>query len=185
MKSLTGRLWSRTSETRSSSASRPVSPWLPSARQLGCQAPKSSSRSWARVISLTRPAPFDVRSIRRSCTHTRCPSRVSRTSHSTPSAPSLSASSYAARVCSGRSADAPRCATTNGWPPSSSSPEFIRLCCRVLAFRLNRNGRGVFLLGFLVVADDHPALGRPFDRLTLEAEEHLHGQQQRRHCQQV
>src|SRR6476646_5343814 len=31
MNSLTGRLWSSTSETRSSSGSRPVSPWLPSA----------------------------------------------------------------------------------------------------------------------------------------------------------
>ncbi|COY50456.1 Uncharacterised protein [Mycobacterium tuberculosis] len=92
-KIFTGRCQSKTSETSASRVSRLVSPCEPSGRQLSCHAPYSSSRSWASVIVLTKPAPVEVRSRRRSCTQTRCPSRVNRTSHSTPSAPSLSARS--------------------------------------------------------------------------------------------
>ncbi|CAG6918715.1 hypothetical protein PICSAR65_04371 [Mycobacterium avium subsp. paratuberculosis] len=93
MNSFTGRRQSSTSDTSASSVSKLVSPCAPSSRQLSCQAPYSSSRSCASVIVLTNPAPVEVRSSRRSCTHTRWPSRVSRTSHSTPSAPSLRARS--------------------------------------------------------------------------------------------
>ena len=56
-KIFTGRFQSRTSETRASSVSRLVSPCVPSGRQLSCHAPYSSSRSWASVIVLTKPAP--------------------------------------------------------------------------------------------------------------------------------
>ncbi len=57
----------------------------------------------------------------------------------------------------------------------SASPEFIRLCCRVLAFGLNRNA------GFGLRFDASPGsssatitqrCGRPLDGLALEAEEH-------------
>ena len=48
---------------------------------------KSSASSRARSISLTGPAPSEVRLTVRSCTQTRCPSCVSRTSHSSASAP--------------------------------------------------------------------------------------------------
>jgi len=58
------------------------------------------------------PRPLDVRSMRRSWTHTRWPSLVSRTSHSRASAPSSMARLYALRVCSGASSEDPRCATT-------------------------------------------------------------------------
>src|SRR4051812_1676653 len=79
-----------------------------------CQEPKSSSARSAISSVDTTPRPLDVRSMRRSCTQTRMPSRVSRTSHSRPSAPSSMARRYAANVCSASSADAPRCATTSG-----------------------------------------------------------------------
>src|SRR4051812_16373436 len=79
-----------------------------------CHEPKSSSASSAISSVDTTPRPLDVRSIRRSCTHTSTPSRVSRTSHSRPSAPSSMARRDAASVCSASTADAPRCATTSG-----------------------------------------------------------------------
>src|SRR4051794_21515032 len=79
-----------------------------------CQEPKSSSARSAISSVDTTPRPLDVRSMRRSCTQTRMPSRGSRTSHSRPSAPSSMARRYAANVCSASSADAPRCATTSG-----------------------------------------------------------------------
>ena len=54
----------------------------------GARTPKSSPRRSSRSKSETTPCPEDVRSTVRSCTQTRCPSRVSRTSHSSASAPS-------------------------------------------------------------------------------------------------
>ncbi|SKY30338.1 Uncharacterised protein [Mycobacteroides abscessus subsp. abscessus] len=57
-----------------------------------------------------------MRSTVRSWMQTSSWSAVSLTSHSRPSAPWSSASSYAARVCSGACDDAPRCATTAGFP---------------------------------------------------------------------
>ncbi len=60
----------------------------------------------------TTPRPSETRRTVRSCTHTNCPSAVTRTSHSSPSAPSSSARRYASSVCSGRAAEDPRWAIT-------------------------------------------------------------------------
>src|ERR1700742_495379 len=184
MKIFTGRFQSSTSDTRASSVSRLVSPWVPSGRQLSCQAPNSSSRSWARVIVLTKPAPVDVRSNLRSCTHTKWPSRVSRTSHSTRSAPSLSARLYAASVCSGRAADAPRWATTKGCPATTSSAHVIPLCCRFLPLELNRSSSGRAGPFWEIWGYHDPAMCRPRDGFAFESfEDPGHGGQRRRRKQ--
>ena len=91
---------------------RPVSPRAPSATA----ARTADQLAPASVIALTRPAPVDVRSSRRHA-QTRWPSRQ-RTSHSAVGA-SLGAS-RAANVCSGRVAEAPRWATTNGCRETTS-----------------------------------------------------------------
>src|SRR5215207_7071597 len=109
--------WATTSSSRSrvstgsSVLSRSSMYAPPSGR---CHDPKSNPRRSSRSKSLTTPVPSEVRSTRRSCTHTRCPSRVSRTSHSSASAPSSIARRYAPSVCSARTWDEPRWATTSG-----------------------------------------------------------------------
>jgi hypothetical protein len=72
--------------------------------------PCGDAREWLDTV----PRPELVRLIRRSCTQTRVPSMVKRTSHSTALAPSSMARRYAATECSGSVSLAPRWAITCG-----------------------------------------------------------------------
>ena len=87
---------------------------------------QDAKSSWSRSASSmveTTPRVLAVRRRSRSCTQTRWPSAVSRTSHSSASAPASSAATYARRVCSALSWLAPRCATTCGlMAPVSTVP---------------------------------------------------------------
>src|SRR5262249_27096748 len=69
----------------------------------------------------------------RSCTQTRWPSAVSRTSHSSPSAPASSAFTYAPRVCSAFSKLAPRWATTWSGGTDGAIPSIVATESVVLA----------------------------------------------------
>ena len=74
--------------------------------------PASSAASCATVNPSTGPRPSVVRSTVSSCITTGTPSALSATSSSMPSDPCAMAAANAARVFSGRSIEAPRCAAT-------------------------------------------------------------------------
>lgn len=102
------------------------------------QEPKSRAARSASSRADTAPRPFDVRLTRRSCTQTRWPSAVSRTSHSRASAPSSMALLYAASVCSG-----PRRRLRGGRRPGSAavvreSPRHGAIARRWAAQRMRR-----------------------------------------------
>ena len=78
---------------------------------IACPSPASRARAATADISRRAPDPEVVRLTSASWRISSAPSEVRRTSHSTTSAPWAIASSKAAGVFSGRSADAPRWAT--------------------------------------------------------------------------
>ncbi len=85
------RVSTRPFSTSGSSVTERISSSAHRLRPRGRRAPNWYCSSSARCSAETTPRPLEVRRIRRSCTQTSTPSRVSRTSHSTASAPTAAA----------------------------------------------------------------------------------------------